>query len=230
LGSGQASYGYSARGQLLTATLPTDPVDGQRHSITNVYNSDGTLATKTDQLGHVTSFTYDDYKRVLTVQTPQRSAGDNTPRTTYTYYDATGTGNDYTHTDANVTWGIVPGGEKTKTVYDNNFRKTSVIVAEGTSAAATTSFGYDDNGNLTSVVAPKQQSGQPYAGQSTTASYDERNRIYAVSEAVGGRLARTTSCKYDAAGRKMSVTRPNNQLIIFDSFDAMNRLLQQTVQ
>ena len=34
------------------------------------YNSDGTLATVTDELGHTTSYTYDEYKRVLTVTNP----------------------------------------------------------------------------------------------------------------------------------------------------------------
>jgi RHS repeat-associated protein len=142
------------------------------------------------------------------------------------YYDANGTGEDYSHTDANVTWLVLPGGEKTKTTYDENRRKTSVTVAYGTSSAATTSFEYDSVGNLTAVISPKQQPGQPYAGQKTITQYDERNRAFAVIDPLG----RTTSTKFDASGRKASATRPNTQVITYDSYDSMNRLLQQTVK
>lgn len=220
------SYTYNNSGQLTVTTLPTDPIDGVRHTIQNTYNTngDGTLISVTDQLGHVTSYTYDDYRRPLTKTTPQRAAGDNTPRITYFYYDANGTGNDYTHTDANVTHVTLPGGEKTTMVYDNNLRKTSVIVADGTLDTATTSCVYDNVGNVTSVCAPNQQP----SGPSTVSAYDERNRLMSVTDALG--LGHITLFNYDAAGRKASVTRPNNQTITYDIYDAMNRLLQQTVQ
>jgi RHS repeat-associated protein len=215
------SYTYSTRSQLTVTTLPTDPIDGVRHTIQNTYNSngDGTLISVTDQLGHVTSFTYDDYRRPLTKTTP-------TYQTANFYYDATGAGNDYTHTDANVTHMTLPRGEKATTAYDNNFRKISIVVADGTSDAAKTSYGYDNNGNLTSVVSPKEQSGQTYAGKSTVAAYDERNRPMSVTDPLGN----VTSCSYDAAAHKASSTRPNGQITTYDSYDAMNRLLQQTVK
>ena len=120
----------------------------------------------------------------------------------------------------------LPGGEKTTTAYDNNLHKTSVIVADGTSDAAKTSYGYDNNVNLTSIVSPKEQSGQPYAGQSTITAYDERNRPMSVTDPLGN----VTSCRYDAAAHKASSTRPNGQITTYDSYDAMNRLLQQTVK
>jgi len=43
-------------------------------------------------------------------------------------------------------------------------------------------------------------------------------------------LGNVTSCTYDAAGRKKSVTRANGQVVTFDSFDAMDRLLQSTAK
>jgi YD repeat-containing protein len=95
LGSGSGdtahttSYAYSARGQMTTMTSPVDPIDGLRHTMVfNTYNPDGTLANTQDALGHVTSYTYDDYRRPLTVTTP----GHNTPVTAHSYYDASGTG------------------------------------------------------------------------------------------------------------------------------------------
>ena len=216
------SFTYNSLGQVLVMTHPVDPVDGQRHSITNVYNPDGTRASITNELGNVASFTYDDYRRLRTAQSP----GHNTPVTTSTFYDANGTGEDYTHTDSKVTHLVSPGGEKITTTYDENFRKLSVTVGAGTSDAATISYGYDNADNLTSVVSPKEQAGQPYAGQSTVAIYDERNRIMSVTDP----LSNPTIVKYDAAGRKASVTRANGQATTYDSYDAMNRLLQETVK
>jgi RHS repeat-associated protein len=220
------SFAYNARGQLTATTKPVDPVDGQRHTIANVYNADGTVASTTDELGHVTSSTYDDYKRPLSKTTPLRFTGDTLSHTASIYYDTTGTGNDYTHTDANVTHLVLPGGEKTTTTYDVNFRKTSLTVGDGTADAATTTFSYDNVGNVTTVKAPKEQPGQPYAGQSTATTYDERNRIVSATDALGN----VTSCSYDTAGRKAKATRANGQTITYDSYDAMNRLLQQTIK
>jgi RHS repeat-associated protein len=224
------NYTYNSRGGITITTLPVDPNDGQRHTITKGYNlGNGTVTSVTDQLGHMTSFTYDDYKRLLTTTTPPRFNGDAMNHTSSVYYDANGTSNDYTHVNANVTHTTSPGGKKITTVYDENWRKASVTVAVGTSDAATTSFGYDLNGNLTSVVAPKEQPGQQFAGQSTITTYDERNRPYSVKDPLG----KVTSCTYDSAGRKNSVTRPTDptpQVTTFDSFDAMNRLLQSTAK
>lgn len=219
------SYTYNLRGQQLIVTHPTDPNDGLRHTVQNSYNPDGTVASVTDELNHVTSFTYDDYRRPLTKVTPQRYAGDSTPRATYTYYDATGTGNDYTHTDSNVTYVKLPSGKKVKTTYDENYRKTSVTAGEGTSDAAKTSYGYDNVGNVTSVISPKEQPGQVYAGKSTVTAYDERNRPMSITDALND----SATFQYDAAGRKYKITRPNGQLTTFSTYDAMNRVLQQTV-
>ena len=214
-----ASFAYNTRGQVTTTTLPTDPVDSVRHTIVKTYNTngDGTLVSVRDQLLHTTSYTYDDYRRRRSMTTP-------TSHTTNYFYDANGTGNDYTDTDAQPTYVTLPGGERTKATYDANFRKLSLTVAVGTADAATTSYGYDNQGNLTSVISPNEQPGQLYAGKSTVSAYDERNRPKSVTDALGN----VTNFKYDTAGRKASVTRPNAQSVTYDSYDAMNRLLQQT--
>src|ERR1700730_6810598 len=216
------NYTYNSLGQVLVTTHPVDPTDGQRHTITNIYNPDGTLATVTDELGHVTSSTHDNYRRVRSVTSP----GHDTPVTAYTYYDATGTGEDYTHADASVTHATAPGGERIFNTYDENYRKMSTIVGDGTFDAAKTSYGYDNNGNVTSVTSPNEQPGQLYAGKSSVATFDERNRVMSVTDALNN----AAISKYDAAGRKASVTKPNGQVITYDTYDAMNRLLQQTVK
>ncbi len=241
------NFAYNSRGDINVTTLPVDPNDGQRHTVTKGYNlANGTVASVTDPLNHTTSVVYDDYKRPLTTTTPPRFSGDTMNHTASVYYDANGTGNDYTHTDSNPTWLVSPSGKIVTNVYDGNRRKISMTVGACAYSgggggglgsptptpppscpdAATTTFGYDLNGNLTSVVAPKEQPGQAFAGQSVVTVYDERNRPYSVTDPLGN----VTSCKYDAAGRKASVTRANGQVVTFDSFDAMNRLLQSTVK
>jgi RHS repeat-associated protein len=215
------NFTYNARGQVLVTTKPTDPVDSQRHTIVNTYNPDGTLKNVTDELGHITEFTYDDYRRTRTVKTP----GHNTELTAQMSYGANYTDDDYTFTDSNVTHTTSPGGKHTVVLYDDNRRRKTVTIGD-TTEAATTSYGYDDNGNVTSVVLPNQQAGQLYAGKSTATVYDERNRVMSITDARNG----ITTFKYDAAGRKASVTRANGQLITYDIYDPMNRLLQQTVK
>lgn len=213
------SFAYNSRSQLTVTTLPVD--GGSGHTITNVYNPDGTLQSKTDQLGHIWSYTYDDYRRLKSITTPQRATGDNTPRTAYLYYDANGTGNDYTFTDANVTWVTPPSGassKRIKTIYDDNRRKWKVTLAPGvTGEEATTIYGYDNAGNLTSVTDPKNHG--------TATAYDERNRPKSTTD----RLNQTTTILFDTGGRKKKITRPNGQTTTYDTFDNGNRVTQQTV-
>jgi RHS repeat-associated protein len=210
------SFTYNLRGQVTVTTLPKDPVDNLRHTIVNTYNADGTLASKRNELNQATSYTYDDYRRVTSVTTPARYAGDSANHTTEFSYYVNGMGDDYKYTDSNVAWIHLPGGKWINTVYDDNRRKTDVTVGWGTVDAATTSYGYDNVGNATSVTNP--------LNRTTTTAYDERNRPSSVT-----RLTHTTRFKYDLAGRKQSVIRPNGQVITYVSYDAMNRLLQQNV-
>jgi YD repeat-containing protein len=118
-------------------TLPVDVNNGNtRHTITNVYNPDGTLQSKTNELGAATSYTYDDYRRPKSVTPPARGDGTGTHTTNF-YYDANGASDDYRCIDSNATWVKLPSGKKTKTIYDDNRRKASVTVGYGTADAAT---------------------------------------------------------------------------------------------
>jgi len=216
------NYTYTSRNQVFVTTLPVNPVDGVRHTITNNYNPvDGTLASVVDQLNHTTSYTYDNYRRVKTVTSP----GHNTPETVYAFYGPTDSGDDYTYTDSNPTFIKSPTGKETAIVYDADRRRTSVTQAYGTSDAATVSYNYDANGNVISTVSPSEQPGQQFAGQSRSGRFDERNRVYSDTDALGNVTSRT----FDAAGRAASITRANGQVTTFDSYDPMSRVLQKTV-
>jgi RHS repeat-associated protein len=211
------SFSYNDRGQVLVTTLPKDPVDvlNRRFTITNAYNPDGTLQSKTNELGFWTSYTYDDYRRLKSVTPPGRGDG-TAARTTYFSYHVNGILDDYRYTDSNVCWVLLPSGKWINTTYDDNRRKSSVTVGYGTGDAATTGYTYNNVGNVTIVTNARNQT--------TTTAYDERNRPSSITDA----LNHTTSFTYDTGGRKKTVMRPNYQTISYDTYDAMNRLTQQT--
>ena len=215
-------YQYNDRGQITLVTLPTDPVDSARHTIVYAYNpnGDGTLTSMTDQLNHVTSYTYDAYRRLRRVTPPMRGAGDNGVYTTNFYYDANGAADDYRFTDSNVTWIKLPSAPATKRIqaqYDDNRRRSSVTEAPGAPDEAITSFTYDSVGNVTWVS-------NPLGHNNVHTLYDARNRPYQITVGPG----QTTNITYDTAGRRKEIDRPNGQVITYDTFDAMNRVTQQS--
>jgi RHS repeat-associated protein len=213
--SHSTDFDYNDRGQLMVTTLPW--YIGTRYTISNAYNADGTLRSKTDELGNLTSYTYDDYRRLKTVTLPVRGDGSGTHTTSF-YYGANPWDGvaDYRLTDANATYVVLPSGKKTKILYDDNRRKSTATIAPNTLDETTTSYGYDAMGNLTTVTNPRN-----YV---TTTVYDQRNRSSSVT--FGGQ---TTTFQYDTAGHRKTITRPNGQVITYASFDEMNRVLQQNV-
>jgi RHS repeat-associated protein len=213
--SHSTNFDYNDRGQRTVTTLPW--INQQRYTITNAYNPDGTLQSRTDELGHSTDYTYDDYRRLKTVTPPAR--GDNSgTHTTSFYYGANPWDgvSDYKLTDSNATYVVLPSGKKIKTVYDDNRRKSSVAVAQGTVDEATTSYTYDAGGNVAWVTDPRSRW--------INISYDERDRPSSIND-----FGRITTFTYDTAGRKKEIDRPDGQVITNVSFDEMNRVLQQNV-
>lgn len=223
------NYEYNQRGQVTKVMHPTDPVTGARYTVENGYNADGTLNSVKDERGNITTYGYDDYKRLSTITAPIAFAGDTTPRVTFLYYDRTGgTTVDYTHADSNVGNVTSPLGNTVKTLYDNNFWKSSVTAGTG-AEAATTSYTYDLIGNLRTVKDPKGQS----TGAFTEYFYDKRNRLMHVDDPIAldrNSLGHTVSWTYDQIGNKKSQQRANNQMITYDQYDPMNRLQIQSVQ
>jgi RHS repeat-associated protein len=212
------NYDYNDRGQVLVTKLPPDPFDGgQRNTITNAYNPDGTLQSKTDELGHITRYEYDDYRRLTSVTTPIRGYGDNgTHTTSYLYYDPFANRSNYADTNAQASFVLLPSGKATWTVYDANWRKRWTTVGWNSGEDAITSYTYDGVGNVTWVTDP--------LGHWTNTIYDERNRPSSINH-----MGQTTTLTYDTWGRKKTITRPNGQVTTNFSFDVMNRVLQQNV-
>jgi RHS repeat-associated protein len=226
-----ASYTYNARGQVLTTT--------GAGVVTNSYNPNGTLATTTNELSKQTSFTYDDYKRLLTTTLPPPNGGASPPPTQLAYnVNFTNTA-DYTHTDANARLIISPTGTTTQVAYDNNYRKTTVTVAPGSDNdagfdQAVTSFTYDNNGNLKTIKDPNNnKSGGALV---TTNYYDGQNRLTDVDDRMvndgvvphKNNKGHTVSFTYDQANNTLTEQRANDQVVSYQ-YDSMNHVHQMTV-
>lgn len=207
-------------------------------TIMTTHNPWGDVLTATDELGHMTTNTYDDYGRVITTTTFPEYLGDPVNHTTILDYKPDGQTNSYV-TTSKLPWLVtLPSGKKTKTVYDFNWRKTQVQVGFNTLEQANTVFyydtyaGYTSIGNLLATKEP-QNTGTSYV---TRYHYDVRDRQDQVTDALGTSLGdpnHTTSFTFDHHGNKTSETHPNTPqgalFIEYDGYDLMNRLTHKKV-
>ncbi|HEV2806741.1 MAG TPA: RHS repeat-associated core domain-containing protein [Chthoniobacterales bacterium] len=222
-------YEYNLRGQQTLIRHPLDPATQIRYTILRSYNTDGTLSSSTDESSHTTTYNYDAYKRLWWVAAPPADQNDTLGRTTYFHYNRDGTNTlDYTHTDSLVRNFQMPSGKTVITFYNSNLLKTTEIAGTG-NEAATTTYTYDNAGNLKTVKDPAGQS----TGLYTENFYDERNRPFAANDPLAAdrnAAGYTVNWTYDAGGRRKTQQRANEQLVTYDVYDPMNRLKQQSVQ
>jgi RHS repeat-associated protein len=205
---------YDSADRPLTVAKPTG-------TVTTVYNGDGTVRTATDLGGHVTTYTYDGQGRVASVANPDSKV------TSYGY-DADGNQNGVTDANGTITSSTYDvAGQLTSVAYTGTLsahsvaytyaaggQRASMTDATGTSTYSydtfaelvsttsgsgnSTGFGYDAQGNNTSITYPG-------AGNTVLRGFNSRNQLASVTDAGG----RVTSFTYDADGRDTLVTYPN---------------------
>ncbi|MFE4599870.1 LamG-like jellyroll fold domain-containing protein [Kitasatospora indigofera] len=166
------NFGYDDRGDLLTAT-------GSAGSSSFGYGKDGLLTSRTDAAG-TTSYTYDNAGRLATLADP---ATGNT--LTYTYNTLS--------QPATINYGA--SGQNRAFTYDNRHRLATDILTSGSSTLASLSYGYDNNGNLTS----KTTTGVTGAAANTY-TYDLANRLNSWNNGSAN-----TAYSYDASGNRIQV-------------------------
>jgi len=173
------------------------------------YDVYGNKRWEENELRQRTSYTYDEYNRLLSATNPLYKT---------TTYDYSSTEGDTTqcrqHTSNSPYWVTTPARIRTHSLYDGNFRKTYVTAAYGT-LNLTTAFAYDNVGNLTDVTDPLTDV--------THDTYDLRNRKTSSTEAYGTTLARTTGWHYDPASNIYQIDRPDTTSET-KVYDALNRM------
>lgn len=171
-----------------------------RGTLSNTLDSTGNVLSHTDELGRVTSFTYDASNNMAS-QSAQLDA--NTPVTTsYTYNSF---GEPLTVTD--------PLGNVTTNTYDANGNLLTVTSPkpDAPTAASVTQFAYDTKGQLTQITDP--------LNHITTLAYYPTGLIHTITDAQSN----VTSYEYDLRGNRTAVVDAMNNRTTF-AYDLGNRL------
>ena len=107
-------------------------------------------------------------------------------------------------------------GNVVRNSYDELNRLTSVTFPNSTQLQ----YFYDGNGNLVKMTYPVQPA--QGATDSTTYSYDARNRLTGETQTVDGK-AYSLAYSYDGAGNVISMKYPDGYSVTM-TYDALNRL------
>ena len=226
-GCGQLATVTNALGQVTTYSAydangrPTSIIDPNGVATTLTYNFRGQVTSRT-QAGETTTFGYDPVGQLTRVTLPDTSYLE------YVYDAAHRMTEMRDNLGNRVVYTLDPMGNRTaENVYDpsNALRRTHSRVystvnrlyqdvnAAGT-AAVTTTYGYDPNGNQTAANAP--------LGRNSTNTYDGLNRLKQVTDPMGG----TTKFGYDVRDNLTSVTDPKGLVTTYqiDGFGDLKRL------
>ena len=208
------------RGLVTKIIYPATATDGGVTSSRSMaYDVYGNKVSETDETGRTTEYEYDDYMRLTRVKLPGRD---------WTEYDYTlpGQSSPYTHTSKSVAFEVSPSGVQTTRTFDENLRVSTETNAAGSEAAAMISYGYDENGNRTSVTDPRGNA-SGYSGDFTTVTaYDSRNRKTSVTSPAP--LSYKTEWGYDSVGNVTSISHPDTGVEV-KTYDAMNQLKTHTI-
>jgi len=203
---------YMPAGPDVTRTTTFTEKDGGVWEYT--YNTQaGTLTSKTDPQGGVTSYIYAAAGNRTSTILPDGTT------TSYTYdgqgnmsstTDALGQTTSYTYNSFGQVLSITdPQESTTGYAYDAKGNLTATTDPTG----ATTKYEYDGKGNVTKVSNP--------LGQATTFVYDAKGNLASVTDPAGA----TTSYTYGAAGNMTSQTDANGATTSFE-YNAKNQLVK----
>ena len=226
------TYDYWPQGWVKSMTDPDGNVSGaspatvEAHTTHYTYYDNGLTHTVTDPNDNVTTYTYDGEHHLTetTVADPASTVASDTintydPNGNLLTTEVNGVLKQTNHYDGagNLDWTKDGDADKTTFTYDGANRVTTKVMPDGnvtggTPADYTWTYGYDANGNRTSVLAPG-------AAAATITDYDERNRPVQVTT-PGGSVTQTS---YDGDGNVTSVTDPNLNTTTYQYNDDNNQ-------
>jgi len=171
-----------------------------RGTISYTYDAQGNPLSRTDELGHTTTYTNDSNGNVSSVTVPITSSTSATTQYTYNSF-----GEVLTSTD--------PLGKVTTNTYDShgNLLTVTTPAPNGSTAASVTTFTYDSMGELLTIKDP--------LNNVTTLTYYPTGLINTIMDAQSN----VTTYVYDGHGNRASVKDANNQTTTF-AYDTGDRL------
>ncbi|MFB8183276.1 LamG-like jellyroll fold domain-containing protein [Streptomyces sp. NPDC055966] len=227
--NGTNTYTYDDRGKLLSAAGPSG-------SASYTYNANGQTSSRTDK-GGTAAYTYDAAGRLATASDPLTGAvltytRNTVGQVTNIAYGSSGTASqalsyDAQHRLTGQTLTAPGGASEASTAY--GYDPVGHITSQtttGTAGAASSTYGYDQAGRLTSATNGSTTTSYGYDAASnrtststgtttTNATYNARDRLTATTGAA------TTSYVYTARGTLASVTNGSTENLTHDAFDQL---------
>src|SRR5579884_216787 len=230
------TYGYNANGDLTSVTTPLG------HVTSFGYNALGVKTSRTDALNRTTNYTLDNWERVTTITYPDSSTKtfsydpegnltgwtDSNGTWSRTYDAANRITSEKLNNVARFTYSYDAVGQKglLSTLTDTNWRVITYSytarneLASVSETGGTTSYGYDANGNETSITNPN--------GTSVTKAYDAANRLTSVTNKTGGGATLSSfSYGYNADDLRTSVTEADGSVVSY-GYDGAHRLTSES--
>jgi YD repeat-containing protein len=212
------AYSYDTQGNKLSQTV-TDTATSVARTTSWTYNPQGLLATESNN-GIVTQ-TYAYYGATSFTGTAPNEVG-YTAGDLQSITNAVGHVTQFTLYDrvGRVRQMVDPKGVATDTVYTPRGWVSSTSVTPPGGTARTTTYGYDNAGQLTGVVMPDTTT--------MSYSYDLAHRLIGVTDAKGNTVTYTLDAMGNKVGEQVKDSSNNLQRNITRVYDALNRVQQVT--
>jgi YD repeat-containing protein len=213
------AYTYDTAGNALSSTV-TDTATSAARTTSWTYNGQGLLATESAPNSTVTR-TYAYYTASSFSGTTPHEVG-HTVGDLQSITNAAGHVTQFTLYDraGRVRQMVDPKGVVTDTVYTSRGWVSSVAVTPPGSTARTTSYTYDNAGQLTGVVMPD--------ATTLSYSYDAAHRLTGVTDAKGNSVTYTLDNMGNKVGEQVKDSSGNLQRNITRVYDALSRVQQVT--
>lgn len=193
---------YDKLGRIVASIQPSYRAPGAltpTQAVTTAkYDAAGNIVEQTDALGHTARNTYDQLGRLTASDVPGTT--DTERAITRMTYTRTG----------EVLSVTGPSGLRTEATYDDLDRQITATVLERypTARTLTSTYGYDDAGNVTTITSP--------GGNTVTNAYDAQGQLLQVTDSSGVKV----SYGYDSAGRQVRTAdgRGRTERVDYDQF------------